>query len=153
LGEAPAIRSGVGSNACPCLISEGVFERLPELVFVFTDGGFGVFPPLLWREDAKARALKDEMPWVSQRPSEYLERNVRFVARSADFPRENRHLQTALDLSHADKTLMYGSNYPMWDLLEPNVEMAVIPDALRERILSQNARSTYPKLVAQGYSK
>jgi predicted TIM-barrel fold metal-dependent hydrolase len=130
------------------LLSEGVFDRLPGLVVVLTDGGFSVAPPLLWREDVKARALKDEMPWVSLRPSEYLGDHVRFLGRRDDFPDEPERLEAALELSAADRTLMYSSNFPMWDALGVDGEYARIPQPLRDGVLSGNALATYPKLRA-----
>jgi predicted TIM-barrel fold metal-dependent hydrolase len=128
------------------MVSEGLFDRLPDLRVVFTDGGFAVFTPLLWREDAKARALKDEMPWVAGRPSEYLRQNVRFVLRRDDIPGDAANLQTALDLAHASETLLYGSNYPMWDMVER--EPAPVPDGggLREAFFGQTALALYPRL-------
>lgn len=128
------------------LISEGIFERLPNLVFVFSDGGLGVFPPLLWRHDVKARALKNSMPWVSRLPSEYLPLHVRFVTRRADFPASEQALATALKLSRAEETLMYGSNLPLWDLMVADEVTGRLPEALIAKVRSGNALATYPKL-------
>ncbi len=128
------------------LVTEGVFERIPNLTLVLTDGGLSIFPELLWRLDAKARSFKDEMPWVTMRPTEYLAKHVRFVTRKDDFPSERHHLDVALRLSRADQTLLYGSNYPMWDLIDLDGEVGDIPESSRDHVLVGNALATYPKL-------
>lgn len=128
------------------LISEGIFERLPDLMVVFTDGGFGLFPPMLWRHDVKARALKSSMPWVEQLPTEYVPGHVRFVTRRADFPNSEQALATALRLSFAETTLMYGSNLPMWDMAAPAEVTDRLPEALAARVVRDNAIATYPRL-------
>jgi predicted TIM-barrel fold metal-dependent hydrolase len=129
------------------LIAEGVFERLPTLVFVFTDGGLGAFPPLLWRQDAKARALKEEMPWVTKRPTSYLADHARFITRRYDLVADPRHRETVLRLVAANDTLLYGSNYPMWDLVETNSESLQLPEVTREAALRTTPLATYPKLA------
>jgi len=129
------------------LVSEGVFDRLPELVFVCTDGAAGVIPPFLWREDAKARALKEEMPWVRERPTWYL-RQIRFVARRDDFPREAEHLETVRALAGDGRSLLYGSNFPMWDLVDFASEPWPPASAFDDGFFGGNAVATYPRLLA-----
>jgi len=123
-----------------------VFDRIPGLTVVFADGGCGVFPPLMWREDAKARSLKEEMPWVTNRPSEYLARNVRFIARRDDFPTDPARLKKVLSLVRAEKSLLYGSNYPMWDMVERSQPASFAEEVLPASFFAQNAMETYPRL-------
>jgi uncharacterized protein len=131
------------------MISEGVFDRLPDLTIVFTDGGFASYAPLLWREEAKAKALKEEMPWVGARPTEYLRRHVRFVLRGDDLPASATDFRTALDLADAGRTLLYGSNFPMWDMVEASPDL--IPDAeIEPGFYAGTARATYPRLALEG---
>lgn len=127
------------------LISEGVFDRLPGLTVIFTDGCAGVFPPFLWREDAKARALKEEMPWVSRRPTEYLNQ-VRFVPRRDDLPRDPEQLATMIRLARDGHSLLYGSNYPMWDLVQVSPGEGPSREAMPDGFFEGNALGTYPRL-------
>lgn len=129
------------------LISEGVFDRLPALTVVFTDGGAGVVPPFLWREDAKARALKEEMPWVARRPTEYLQQ-VRFVLRRDDIPAEPANLETVIALAGGGACLLYGSNFPMWDLVDFESEAWPPADAFAPGFFGANAVAAYPRLAA-----
>jgi predicted TIM-barrel fold metal-dependent hydrolase len=125
------------------LISEGVFERVPELTVVLADGGIGTLPPLIWREDAKARALRDQMPWLRAAPSDHLRDRVRFVTRRADVPAEPESLATMLEVGAAARTLIFGSNTPMWDALAPGEW-----EGERTRVLAGTAFATYPRLRA-----
>ena len=129
------------------LISEGVFDRLPSLTVIVTDGCSAVFPPFLWREDAKARALKEEMPWVGRRPTEYLDQ-IRFVPRRDDIPAERSSLETMIRLSGRGRSLLYGSNFPMWDLVDFESEPWPPADAFGTEFFAGNALATYPRLTA-----
>lgn len=126
------------------LISEGVFDRLPRLRFVFTDGAAGVLVPFLWREDAKLKALKEETPWVERAPSHTIGAQVRFVLRRDDIPNDVVGLDRLLKLSRVESALLYGSNFPMWDLVRSD-ELSGAGSALA-RIEGQNALETYTRL-------
>ena len=127
------------------LISEGVFDRLPDLTVILTDGCTAVFPPFLWREDAKARALKEEMPWVGRRPTEYLSQ-IRFVPRRDDFPADAARLETMVALCRGGESLLYGSNFPMWDLVDFESEAWPPAAAFPPGFFGANAMATYPRL-------
>ena len=127
------------------VITEGVFDRLPDLTLVLTDGCAAVMPPFLWRVDAKARALKEEMPWVGRRPTEYLNQ-VRFVPRRDDFPRDRNQLETMIHLARDGACLLYGSNYPMWDLVDLQTGDWPPADLFPQPFFGANALDTYPRL-------
>ena len=123
------------------LIAEGVFARLPDLRFVFADGGLDAMTPIVWRLDKDWRATRDEVPWTTQLPSRYVRDHVRFVAHRLDAaPVE--HADAWHAVTDAGELLMYGSNYPAWNTADPSL----FDDAgslVRERILSENARELY----------
>ena len=50
-------------------VSEGVFERFPDLRVVVSECGFAWLPPLLWRFDKDWKGVWREVPWVKHRPS------------------------------------------------------------------------------------
>ena len=64
-------------------ISNGVFERYPDLKVVLAGGGVGWLTALLWRLDTNFKGVKREIPWVKSLPSEYVARHVRLDDLSA----------------------------------------------------------------------
>lgn len=126
------------------LITNGVFDRLPELVFVFADGGGDMVMPLIWRLDADWRPNQDDHPWAARQPSSYLAEHVRFVTSRMEGPEVDAQWPRWLELSRAKQLLMYGSDYPHWSYVEPG---SLLPDtvdpALRQRILGGAAAELY----------
>ena len=68
------------------MIAEGVFERLPDLKFVWADGGADLLTPFIWRMDTFGRPHLEQTPWAPQMPSDYLPGHVYFVQGSLDGP-------------------------------------------------------------------
>jgi uncharacterized protein len=126
------------------LIAEGVFERLPDLRFVFTDGGFDVLTPLMWRMDMDWPITRIEAPWVTKRPMLYLADHVRFVTGTYEGPPDDaRVLEEWLEMTDAANLLIYGSGYPRWDTTPPGDVLPGLRGAARDRILAGNAHSLY----------
>lgn len=135
------------------LIAEGVFDRIPNLKFVFADGGIDILAPLSWRLDTIWYAARDMTPWLTQFPSQYLSKHVRFCFNRLDGPNDD----TADDgvsndpsivdrwmriLDH-DSLLMFGSSYPYWYYARPaDLPMAISSDS-RAKILRDNAVALY----------
>ena len=126
------------------LISEGVLDRLPGFKVVLTDGAAGVLIPFLWREDAKLRSLKEETPWVETRPSDAIGAQVRFILRRDDIPNDEAGLGHLLQLSGAPSALLFGSNFPMWDMI--GTDAFEVAEPVRTQITGQNALDTYRRL-------
>ena len=126
------------------LIAEGVFERLPDVRFVFTDGGFDVLTPLMWRMDMDWPITRIEAPWVTKRPMLYLADHVRFVTGTYEGPPDDeRVLGEWLEMTAAADLLLYGSGYPRWDTTAPGDVLPGLLGTGRERILAGNARDLY----------
>ena len=71
------------------LIFEGVLDRLPDLRVVITESNWSWAAPFAWRLDASWRVLRDEVPHLQRRPSEYLDR-FWFTTQPAEEPEEPR---------------------------------------------------------------
>lgn len=125
------------------LIAEGVFERFPKLKFIFQEMGYAWMPSLMWRFDQEWRSLRAEVPWLKRSPGEYMLEHVRFTSQPiAEPPTAKQHLQL-LEMMHADKTLLFASDYPHWDFDNPRHVFREAPEELRRRIYYGNAEEIY----------
>ena len=127
------------------LIDEGTFERIPQLRFVFADGGFDVLMPLMWRMDLDWPISRVEIPWVTKRPSLYLRDHVRFCTAKLEGPPEPI-LSEWLEVAGGADLLMFGSNYPHWSTMSPAEFFPSVKAETRDRVLGQNAREFYGRL-------
>jgi uncharacterized protein len=93
------------------LVSEGVFDRFPELRVSLMECGFTWLPSLLWRFDKDWKGVWREVPWVRERPSEYVRRHVRATTAPAQLPPDPAARQAMLDMVGTDM-LMFASDYP-----------------------------------------
>jgi hypothetical protein len=93
-------------------VSEGVFERFPDLRVVVTECGFAWLAPLLWRFDKDWKGVWREVPWVKRRPSEYAREHFRFTTAPVHLPGDAAVLDQLLEMLDGAGTLVYASDYP-----------------------------------------
>jgi predicted TIM-barrel fold metal-dependent hydrolase len=94
------------------LVCEGVFERFPELHVVLAECGFTWLAPLLWRFDKDWKGIWRETPWVRERPSTYVYRQVRATTAPAHLPAEGAALTRLRETTDLTRLLLYASDYP-----------------------------------------
>ena len=59
-------------------------------------------------------------------------------------PDPNEHFDhQVLDMIEADRTLLFSSSYPNWDLGDPWDMIRDVPDSMRQRVMVDNARAVY----------
>ncbi len=125
------------------LIAEGVFERLPEVKFVFADGGQDMLMPLMWRMDMDWLYSRSETPWVKRKPSEYLRAHVRFCTSRLEAPGDPSVSEEWIEMTDATELLLFATNYPHWSSMSvADLFHGHTSDAGR-RILGGNARTWY----------
>lgn len=133
---------------CVSLLSEGVFEEFPTLKFAFIEGGTVWAPYVMGRLDRLYPALKAEVPYLRMLPSEYLLRNCYFSTQPIEEPDNHRYLLAMLRMMHAEKTVVFASDYPHWDFDNPLMAFNFFPDDLKRRIFVENALEMYgPRLL------
>ncbi len=125
------------------LVCHGVFERFPKLMVVITEGGFAWLPEVMWRLDKDRESLRDEVPWVKRRPSDYVLEHVRLTTQPFPEPPKREHLRAMLDMVHADRTLLFSSDYPHWDFDNSLRCLHAVPAETRTRIRSGTAIELY----------
>ncbi|MCU6790888.1 amidohydrolase [Paenibacillus sp. WQ 127069] len=124
------------------LLTEGVFERFPDLKIVFTEGGVAWLPALMWRLDQEYKGLRSEIPWLKKRPSDYLRDHVRLTTQPLERPVSDRDLQDLLSMFDYEHMLLYSSDYPDEHFASPDSLSFLAPD-IRCKLLSDNAKQLY----------
>jgi predicted TIM-barrel fold metal-dependent hydrolase len=125
--------------ALASLVCDGVFDRLPALKLLCVEAGCGFAAYLMDRLDAKHAVLGGIAPRpLRLRPSDYLRRNVWYVAEP-----EERTIGAMLDLVGEDRVL-WGSDFPHVDstLEAPHrirAALAGLAPARRDAVLGGNA--------------
>jgi uncharacterized protein len=144
--ERYAILCQIAESNLSSAIFEGLFERFPRLRVVFAEYGWAWLPPLMWRMDATWKALRIETPWLQRAPSEYIDDHVRFTSEPAAEIPNHRFVQQVLEMMHAERTLMFSSDYPHWDSDDPETVFQHVDPVLADRIMRRNAIETFPRL-------
>jgi len=120
------------------LATSGVFDRIPALKVLCVEAGCGWAPYLMDRLDEKVDTIGSLFAATKERPSEYLRRNVWYVAEP-----EERTIGAVLDLVGEDRVL-WGSDYPHIDstLDAPHLIRGAVADLSPDRqaaVLGGNA--------------
>jgi predicted TIM-barrel fold metal-dependent hydrolase len=125
------------------LVTEGVFERFPNLMVVMNEFGVAWLPFVLWRLDMEYRANRIDVPWLTKLPSEYVKERMRFTTQPLEEPENPRDLVTMLELLEAERWLVFSSDYPHWDSDNPDWSLRAFPDDWKQKIFWDNAASLY----------
>lgn len=126
------------------LIVEGVFDRFPTLRVALIESGFTWLPGLMWRIDKEWKGLRREVPWNKRLPSEYIREHIRLTTQPIDAPPEPGQLLQVIDQMGSDELLLFSTDYPHYSFdSRAEALLAGLPESLRVKILSENARSFY----------
>lgn len=130
-------------NHLVSLVCEGVFVEIPKLTFVMIEGGVSWVAPISWRLDKNFKALRSEVPWLEELPSEYIKRHVRFTTQPIEEPDDEKLLLRLFEEIDAGQTVMLATDYPHWDFDDPFQVMRGFPDDLKRRIYYETAAELY----------
>lgn len=120
------------------MVLDGVFDRIPELQVVCVEAGCGWAAHLMDRLDEKYATVGTLFPQLELLPSDYLRRNVFYVAEPAE-----RTIGPMLDLVGEDR-ILWGSDFPHIDSTmqapdEIRASLAALPVERRAAVLGGNA--------------
>ena len=126
------------------LIAEGTFERIPNLRFLFADGGHDMVLPLMWKMDTEWPVYRVETPWVTDLPSRYVQKHVRFCTSYLEGPKGHRAaVEDFWTLTDADDLLMFASHYPNWRSVGGEDLFLSLSSAHRKRVEWENPQLFY----------
>lgn len=125
------------------LVCEGVFEKFPGLKVIGVEGGVSWLAHLMWRMDKNYKGLRSSTPWLKRLPSEYIIEHVRLSTQPVEEPPETSDLAHIYRMIHADKTVLFSSDYPHWDGDDANHILHSLPEMMQQRIFWQNAAELY----------
>ena len=125
------------------LVLEGVMERFPDLKFVMIEGGFGWAPSCMWRMDKHWARMRDEVPHVRMKPSDYVRRQVWFASQPIEEPERAEDLSVLCEWIGWDR-VVFATDYPHWDMDDPRHAFKTRLSKPHERmVFADNARAAY----------
>ena len=124
-------------------VSEGVFERFPDLRVVLTECGFAWLAPLMWRFDKDWKGVWREVPWLKHRPSEYVVQHFRFTTAPAHLPEDAAAVGQLLEMMDVPGMLAYASDYPHGHGDGMSLLLDHLGEEDRRRVLWRNAAALY----------
>jgi predicted TIM-barrel fold metal-dependent hydrolase len=101
-------------------------------------------PSLCARFDSAWRVMRDEVPELPRRPSDYLRERVWFTSQPIEEPEDPAWLPEVLAYAGVSNRLMFSTDYPHWDFDNPFEAIPrSLPDELCRRIYAGNACELY----------
>jgi predicted TIM-barrel fold metal-dependent hydrolase len=125
------------------MITEGVFERVPNLKFVWADGAADMLTPFIWRMDCFGRPHLEQTPWAPKMPSDYLPGHVYFVQGSLDGPGDTEFAGEWFGFTGKDDMVMFGSSYPHWHCGDVGALPRALSPEQRDKLCWRNAAELY----------
>lgn len=125
------------------MVFEGVFVRFPALKLVAAEFGYGWAPHLMWRMDQNWREFRREVPWIEHEPSRFVLENIRFTSQPVEEPEREEYLLQILEMVHAERTVIFSTDYPHWDNDSPKNTFRRVPEPMKQRIFYDNAAELY----------
>jgi predicted TIM-barrel fold metal-dependent hydrolase len=125
------------------LVAEGVFGRFPDLRVVIAECGFTWLPSLLWRLDKDWKGLWPEVPWVKEKPSAYVRRQVGLTTAPAHLGSATPEQIREIVAMAGPEMLLYASDYPHEHGSSGLRLLDAVDDETRAAITHGNAERCY----------
>jgi predicted TIM-barrel fold metal-dependent hydrolase len=139
-GEYAALGQQTMMGHVGSMITQGLFDRFPNLRVLLVGGGASWVAAYLWRLDYWFKTNANEVPWLDRLPSEYFVEHVRLGTHALERPADAAALHTALGaVDGIERLLLYTSGYPAWDSEEPEEIAGRLPESWHERVFAGNA--------------
>ncbi len=127
-------------NQIVSLILSGTFDRYPDLRVLFVEGNVAHFAPLIERLDYHWEIMRDEVPDLKRKPSEYIRDHIWLSTQPLDEPDNPQHLFEMIE-EYCAENILYASDYPHFDFDSPDSSFpASMPQQMKEDILLNNGK-------------
>ena len=111
---------------------------------VLTECGVAWAAALLWSLDSAWELMRQDLPRLQRRPSEYVRDHVWFTTQPIEEPGNPQHLIYAIEEARLEDRLLFATDYPHWDFDSPKQALPrAMGESLRRAILWDNAVSLY----------
>jgi predicted TIM-barrel fold metal-dependent hydrolase len=141
VNQAPAFQSQLTS-----LLAEGVFAKFPDLTVVLLESGVSWLPAYLWRLTKFWKGLRSEIPWVSDPPASIVRDRVRLTIQPFDAPADPGGVSRLMEHIGSEDMLLFSTDYPHWQFDGLAALPAGLSPALKQKIMAENPRRTYPRI-------
>jgi predicted TIM-barrel fold metal-dependent hydrolase len=121
-------------------ITNGTFEKFPDLKILMKEYGQAWLPSLMLRLDDAYDLMREESSWVKRWPSEYLRDHLKLSTQPLE---EGRTRQQLLDIfalvDGIEDMLCFSSDWPHWSADDPGYVARQIPESWRRKVMCENA--------------
>ena len=125
------------------MMTEGVFDRFPNLRVVLVEGGFSWIVPLIWRLEKLYAEYGGEAMSMKRSPKEYMREQVLFSSQPMEEPSKLMDIRHILRWMDASRTLMFATDYPHWDFDDPHWVVRLLPEDMKSCVLADTAIDLY----------
>ncbi len=134
------------------MMHSGVPARFPDLKIVFTEAGIAWVPHLMWRMDRCHAEYRRLVPFLEERPSTYIKRQMWFATQPYEEPDSPGHVIESMEQFDGENRTLFASDWPHHDFDHPEALLrAPMTETQRSKIMGQNAVELFrlPALVRQ----
>ena len=133
-------------------IMNGMNERFPKLKVVWTESGLAWVPWVAQRLDSDYRMRSSEAPGLKKLPSEYIQ-DMYYTTQPMEVPNDLSLLESTFKVIKAETQLLFGSDYPHWDMELPSViyDLPFLDEKAKRNILGENARKVFNIDISERY--
>ena len=128
------------------IVTNGIFNKFPDLKFVLIESGVTWLPSFIWRAIKTWRGVRAEVPWVKRSPSEIIRDNIRVTMQPFDSPTDPDVVNRLIEQIDSDRMLLFASDYPHWQFEGDAIVPPGLSTDLLRRIKVDNQLETYPRL-------
>jgi predicted TIM-barrel fold metal-dependent hydrolase len=125
------------------LVSEGVFQAVPDLRMAVFESGFLWLPLWGWRMNKEWKGLRREVPWLTRPPLDVIRDHFRFSTAPFDGGGTPEMLAQAVEWLGSEDVLMFATDYPH-GYEESFADLySALPESMRAKTMAENARAWY----------